>query len=512
MDEVIGRLRRYVDNLQQLERKPFYLLVDEQFHALQWSGNAAHYGFANIQRGDDLSDKLLFLVGLEEHHEIASKLPHLDIGNGISAQVHTVRLKNAWGLAFIDASEQHAVQLRYQQLAHELALAKEKQEKLFAKLQEAHQQLEMKNRALDEANELKTRFIGRMSHEFRTPLSSIIGFAELAKEDRDDPTRLQADVSAITRGAQYLLNLVDNLLDQAVMENQALVMRPIACDVHELVASLEELFQPSARQRGLSLAWWVGPDLPPRVWLDEMRLRQVLVNLISNAIKYTTEGGITISIDWENDQLSIEVEDTGRGIRADELESLFQPYNQGKDRNKSHKGAGLGLSISREIARHMGGDLQLRSEPGKGTRALCVLPAGARLEKESRGNALSGQRLLLLEHDQDVQNLLELYLLGADCQVEKAQDVGEAMLRLTQTPPDLLLVGLRGNDSDRQTPHQLREAGYKGQLIAVGTREDRANYRRILELGYDDLVTKPFKRTALLQDLGAFMQLAGKST
>ena len=500
MQEFIASLRRYVAKLHALERRPFYLLVDSQYRTIYGSGPAAHYGFVSIEPGTDLTDKLLFLVGMENSSQKVTKLPFLDLGhNAVTAQVLAVKLKQGWGLVFTDVTQDKNERLRYQQLAHELALAHAKQQKLMEELQAAQE-------ALENASMLKSQFIGRMSHEFRTPLSSILGFAELAREDMDDNGRLHTDLQAITRAGQYLQNLVDNLIDQAVIENDELTLRPAACDVKDMVAGLEEIFQSTAQQRGLSLAWWIGPDLPDRLWLDELRLRQVLINLINNAIKYTDEGGVTVSLDWHDDQLSVDIEDTGRGIQKQELETLFEPFNQGS--GKASRGAGLGLSISREILQRMGGNLRLHSEPGHGTRAHFKLPAGARMDTAQSTLALEGKKVLVVEKDQDTRQLLEIYLAGAGCNVVAAQNAEEGLRALETEKPDLFLAGLRGEPDDRFVPQKMNEAKHTCPIIAIGTREDRAHYRDVLNLGYDDLLTKPFKRTDLVNDLGAFLKLA----
>jgi len=500
MQEFIASLRRYVAKLHALERHPFYLLVDNQYRTIYASGPGAHYGFASTEPGTDLSDKLLFLVGLDNGTEKITRLPFLDLGhNAVSAQMLAVKLKQGWGLVFTDVTQEKNERLRYQQLAHELALAHAKQQKLMEELQAAHE-------GLEKASRLKSQFIGRMSHEFRTPLSSILGFAELAREDMDDKGRLHNDLQAITRAGQYLQNLVDNLIDQAVIENDELTIRPVACDVKELVTGLEEIFQSTAQQRGLSLAWWIGPEVPERLWLDELRLRQVLINLINNAIKYTDEGGVTVSLDWQDDQLSVDIEDTGRGIQKQELENLFEPFNQGS--GTVSRGAGLGLSISREILQRMGGDLTLHSEPGHGTRAHFGLPAGARMETAHSTLALEGKTVLVVEQDQDTRQLLEIYLTGAGCVVVAVQNGEEGLHALETEKPHLLLAGLGGEPDDKLVPKKMADASHTCPIIAIGTREDRAHYRDVLSLGYDDLLTKPFRRTDLVNDLSAFLRLA----
>lgn len=504
MDTAIKRLSSYISNLHNRDKRPFFLLTDNHYRGVDSSGFAAHYGFEEAVRGTDLSDRLLFLVGQEQTDEPALRLPFLDIGNGVSAQVHAVRLRNGWGVAFIDVSEEMRHRLQYQQKAHEVTLLQTEQEKLLQRLQQAHDELAEKNHALDRASRLKTEFIGRMSHEFRTPLSSIMGFADLAREDLNQPARIHEDLQAIARSANYLLNLVDNLLDHAVGEQNNLVIRPTACDIHALIANLEELFHPMARQRGLSLAWWLGPDLPPRLWLDELRLRQVLVNLIGNAIKYTQEGGVTVSLDWDADELRISVEDTGPGIRAGEMESLFEPFNQGG--GDTRRGAGLGLAISREIARRMGGELTLASQPGRGATAQCQVPAKARMSPGDPSQKLRGSKVLVFEPDRDNRQLLEIYLLGAGCEVVHATDANECARLAAEIRPALALAALLDPDNDTLTARRLREAGYQGPLIAIGTRDEHDNFQAVQRRGFTDLVTRPVGRSQLLRQLADFVQ------
>lgn len=507
MHKVLEQLSSYIGSLHTREKRPFFLLVDEQYRGIDSSGDAAHYGFPEPPHGNDLSAQLLFLVGMEQSQQPELKLPFLDIGhNGISAQVHAIRLQDGWGLAFIDVTREMQHRLQYQQQAHEVELLRGEQEKLLYQLQQAHDELNEKHRALDRANQLKSQFIGRMSHEFRTPLSSIMGFAELAHEDLGEPARIHQDLQAIGRSANYLLTLVDNLLDHAVIENDELAIRPTACDANALLATLEELFQPMAQQRGLSLTWWLGPDLPPRVWLDELRLRQVLVNLISNAIKYTRKGGVTVSLDWQKDELAVDVEDSGPGIQADELESLFKPFNQGGASGNAQRGAGLGLSISREIVQRMGGQLVLKSQPGQGTRAHCDFPAGARARPGEPTEILQGIPVLLLEGDRDNRQLLEIYLLGAGCEVTHASD-GEDCARLAaEREPALVLVALEEAGNNAATSRRIRQQGYDGPLIAIGPREEHDSYQAVLAAGFSDLVSRPIGRSELLRQLAGFLQ------
>ncbi len=483
----IDRLSEFLQERAEKRSHPLFLVVNDDFELIDARGAAEHYGFGPLKRGQDLAEKLLFLVGMQTKGASITTLPVLDMGNGVFAQVHAVRVRNGWGLAFSDTTEQTRLQHQYQQLAHDLALAQ--------------RELTKKHAELEKADRLKSQFIGHMSHEFRTPLSSVLGFASLAFEDLGDVNRLQHDLHAIQRGGNYLLSLVDNLLDQAVIENDRLLIRPVTCNVQRLLDEMEELFHPTARQKGLSLAWWVDSELPEGVWLDEIRLRQVLVNLIGNAIKYTRKGGITVSLNWDKEILEVTVEDTGTGIPAADLDKLFEPFNQGSGGNGVKPGAGLGLTISRSIVERMGGALTLESEMGKGTVAKFSVSAPARNKTGAASTPLNGLTILLLEDDPDTRELIRIFLQGAGVNLNVAQDEKECDI-LVSRKPDLILVHLLEEPQHRLLLSRLRKAGYQGPVVAVGSEDQEGLHLRILQEGYAALLTKPIRRSELIERLG----------
>ncbi len=484
-NDPIERLQGYLQAARMQGAKPFYLLIDDEFRLRAARGQARYYGFDDLEPDSDLSERLLFLIGQSQEPGSTLHLPMLELPNGTYCELHAIRLKNGWGLAFCDASTQQQLQARYQQMAHELALAQ-------YRLKHQHQQLQ-------EANEAKSRFIARMSHEFRTPLSSIIGFAELANEDMGDPWRLSADLEAISRGANYLLSLVDNLLDHAVLEQGELIIHPTACEPSRLIDDLEQLFQPAAHQKGLSLAWWLDSGVPKHLWLDEVRLRQVLVNLIGNAIKFTQEGGITVSMEWHDGRLKVQVEDTGSGISESEQARLFEAFVQA-DTGKSARGAGLGLTISREIVRRMGGDLTLHSKPGKGTRVRFDVKAPPRAGDRAGTISLQGKRILLLEQDPDIRKLLAIFLKTVGVELLEAGEQQQALALLSKKP-QLAICHLLEPPQHRLLLRVLQQAGFEGPVLAIGSQDDQDLLNEIRRAGYADLITKPIRRTELLARL-----------
>ncbi len=483
----IARLRDYLGKSWEAEARPFYLLVDDQKRVRDAQGQAAHYGFSGLEPGQALTQQLLFLEGAELTLGKQLRLPILSLPNGRYAQVHAVRLKNGWGLAFSDATEQHSLRLHHQQTAHDLALAQ--------------RELEQRHQALQEAMQARERFIARMSHEFRTPLSSILGYADLAREDLDDKARLQHDIQAIARGANYLLSLVDNLLDHAVLEHGELSLHPSACDLQLLVQELEQLFQPAAAQKGLSLAWWIDGDIPARLWLDETRLRQILVNLIGNAIKFTKEGGITVTLEWRQGRLKVGVEDTGPGIAPEEQRQLFQPFGRGAGGGAT-SGAGLGLSICRELVERMEGEISLQSRRGEGTTVAFEIAAPERRAAGAARPDLRGRKVMLIEPDPDNRELLRLFLESAGARLSVPENQNQAFERF---PSDLELavVGLLQEPHHRLLLRRFKGAGYGGPVVAVGTQDDAQLQKKVLRDGYADLLVRPLRRSELIERLTA---------
>lgn len=502
MNPVIEQLTSYIGKLHSTQAKPFFLLVTDEFRCVEWSGPATHYGFDSPSRGDDLSDKVLFLVGLEESEMPSLQLPFLDIGyNGITAQVHVVRMRDGWGLAFLDVTQEKDARHHYQQTAHQLQLLQSSQNRLLDYLTTAHTQLETQKGELEKNCQLKSHFVGRMSHEFRTPLSSILGFVDLARDDLSNPERLLSDLQAIERSSNYLLNLVDNLLDQAVLENGKLAIHPSACDLHALTEDLEQLFQPMAQQKGLRLAWWNGSNTPPRVWLDEIRLRQVIINLLTNAIKFTPDGSVTVSLSWHEDRLSVTVEDTGSGIPAEVAESIFEAFNQGQGGSKK-RGAGLGLSISQEIVRRMGGTLQIGNITPHGTAARFDVPAPARSPSEDSSVSLKGVKLLLIEPDEDNRRLLNIYLESAGSELHHCKDFSCLQQSLSKFTPELILATVDKNgDSAGLNVQQVRATGFQGDMIAITLSKNAGIHQRILQAGFKDVVTRPIRYNTLVETL-----------
>ncbi|MES9845224.1 MAG: ATP-binding protein [Candidatus Sedimenticola sp. PURPLELP] len=502
MTAPIEQLSRHINRTLAKKVKAFFVVIDGESRMQCSSGRASYFGYQDLSEGQVVDDAFPFLTGLEQVPDQTLELNTLETPSGKAADVHLLRMDDGWGIAFLDATDEREGRRRYQQAAHELALLGAEREKLFQEISGAKAALESANRKLDIANRLKSRFIGRMSHEFRTPLSSVLGFADLAKEELGSPGRTISHLKAIERGANYLLNLVDNLVDQAVSEDNKLSVHPSSCDISLIVEALEELFHPMADQRGLTFAWWISSDIPPKVWLDEIRLRQVLVNLLGNAFKFTREGGITVSLDWSDERLNVTVEDTGPGIQETDIETLLEEFRQSSDGQHEGKGAGLGLSISREIVRLMGGEMEIDSPTSQGTCVRFSVEAPSRRDKVKATTSLEEAVVLVVDDDSDIRQLLQVFLSTAGGKVVLARDMDEALSCLNSTPPTIVVADMQlGEENGVQLILKMRRKQFKGPIVALSASDDETLRYEAYRAGCTDYVLKPLRRTEFLQRL-----------
>lgn len=239
----------------------------------------------------------------------------------------------------------------------------------------ARERLELARKQAEAASQAKSEFLANMSHEVRTPLTSIIGFSGILKMSQELGDRDRRFVERIEGASHNLLTIVNDILDLARLESGEMQMTPEPADAHAIAISAAELMQEQAAAKGLSLSVEAEPSLP-RAHVDPPRLRQVLLNLISNAVKFTREGSVTVRISAEPEWLRISVEDTGIGIAPDRLEQVFERFTQADSTvARSYGGTGLGLPISRRLIHQMGGQLTAESRPGHGSRFEVVAPA-----------------------------------------------------------------------------------------------------------------------------------------
>ncbi|MDX9971589.1 MAG: ATP-binding protein, partial [FCB group bacterium] len=403
------------------------------------------------------------------------------------------------------------------------------------RLEAANRMLKEAKEAAESANLSKTVFLANMSHELRTPLNAVLGFSQLMKNAPDATAEQRKNLEIITRSGEHLLNLINNILDISKIESGHVLLEETSTALHQLVEELRSLMYVRATEKGLSFTVEQSPDLPRNATVDAGKLRQVLINLIGNAIKYTETGGVILHAgvaQWEPPQfarLRFEVKDSGRGIRVEDMERIFHPFEQLANQPVSEAGTGLGLTICKQYVELMGGQLGVTSEPGAGSVfhfeiPVAVLPAEETLAEPHRGRAIGleeGQpryRLLIAEDQPDNRLLLYKLLEPLGFDLREATNGQEALEIFEQWHPDLIWMDVRmpvmdGSEATRRI--KLTEAGARTKIIALTAHALEEERREILASGCDDFVRKPYRDSeifdALANHLGIRFQYAVES-
>jgi len=301
----------------------------------------------------------------------------------------------AWWVVLTSMSRQVAQEESNRQtglLLREIALHAQTDEAL----QKAKQVAEQARHAADQANQAKSRYISAISHELRTPLNSILGYAQLMGQDPDIPAHRKQAVAVIKRGGEHLLSLIEGTLDLAHIEAGKLSLSPRPLAFADFMRDLADMFALEAERKALRFVFEVQGELPAVVRADEKRVRQILLNLLGNAIKFTASGRVVLRLRYAVEMAHIEIEDTGPGLSAEELDHVFEPFARASPPGQGAPGAGMGLTIARMLTDLMGGALSVSSQPGVGSvfKAKLFLPElHTSLPAETGSGALRGKLL-----------------------------------------------------------------------------------------------------------------------
>lgn len=394
-------------------------------------------------------------------------------------------------------------------------------------LVESNKRFQVAKEKAELANQAKSVFLANMSHELRTPLNAVLGFSQVMKNSPDATMGQIENLNIIIRSGEHLLNLVNNVLDMSKIESGRVELEASHIDLNQLFQEIKPLMNSRAHEKGLDFTVEQLPGLPRHIVADAGKLRQVLLNLIGNAIKYTTSGAVILramagqQTGSDSIWVRFEVEDTGPGIRKEDKKRMFSPFVQLEGRTPTEAGTGLGLAISKQFVELMGGKIGVASEPGKGSIFHFEIPVAVRspetIPAPPRCGRLIGPakgqphyRLLIAEDQPESRLLLNKLLEPLGFDLREAVNGQEAVDLFTQWRPHLIFMDIRmpvmdGLEATRRI--KATDAGAQTRIVALTAHALEAERRKILETGCDDFIRKPYKEVeifdALAKHLGA---------
>jgi signal transduction histidine kinase/CheY-like chemotaxis protein/purine-cytosine permease-like protein len=425
----------------------------------------------------------------------------------------------AWWLVLAHQSRKVAQEESNRQthlLVREIELHRETDRALQAAKQtaeEARAVAELAQRAADQANQAKSRYISAISHELRTPLNSILGYAQLMGEDHSVPPHRQQAVAVIKRGGEHLLSLIEGTLAIAHIEAGKLTLHARPMRFADTMRELADMFELQAAEKGLQFRFEAAGALPEVVRADEKRVGQILINLLGNAIKFTAAGQVTLRLAYAREFAAIEIEDTGPGMTAEDIERIFEPFARGNAAASSAPGAGLGLTIAKMLTDLMGGEMKVQSTPGTGS-LFCVrlfLPrvhdvvVGANrpapVARARRGYEGPRRRLLVVDNEEADRDLLDHVLAPLGFELRTAASGHDALdLVAAGYRPDAMFVDLAMPGIDGwETIRRARKLGLVDAAVAiVSANAFDKGLDNDVGIAPEDFFVKPVRHTELL--------------
>ena len=398
--------------------------------------------------------------------------------------------------------------------------------------------------AADAANRAKSEFLANMSHELRTPLNAILGFSQIMTRDISLSKKHQDNLGIINRAGEHLLDLINDILEMSKIEAGRTSLNPVSFNLIDLLYNLEQMLNLKAQSKGLKLIFEIGPDVPIYVQTDEGKLRQVLLNILGNAIKFTEKGKVILRVKTleklddkfkfnaqvepkidgnkyleNNCKLQWEIEDTGPGIAGEEIDQLFEPFGQTETGRKSQQGTGLGLPISRKFVQLMGGDITVKSKIGIGSIFAFNIPIIIGEMADNNKNKPPKKvikiapnqpeyKILVVDDRPESRQLLFTLLNIIGFTVQEAENGIEALEIWEKWSPHLIIMDMRMPVMDGYEATQKIKATLKGQttaILALTASAFEKDRKMVLSVGCNDFLHKPFREDVLLEKIGELL-------
>ena len=416
-------------------------------------------------------------------------------------------------VAEIRVQDQHF----YTGVVRDISLRKQMEEELVA--------AEKKAQA---ANQAKSTFLANMSHELRTPLNAVLGFSEILAQDQDVGQQQRETLNVINRSGHHLLNLINDVLDMSKIEAGHVELKPEPTDLHLLLQDINDMFCLRTKAKALQFSLVLAPTLPRHLLLDAGKVRQILINLLGNSVKFTEQGEIILRCDGKETaegqwHLSFEVEDSGAGIAEENIETVFDPFAQVGETPAKHKGTGLGLAITRQFIQLMGGEITLKSIIDMGSIFYFGIAAESvdanEVEQTVSGNGqqVVGMvsknpewRILIVEDEEDNRSLLHRLLTSVGFHVQEAVNGEEAIQCFKEWQPHFIWMdlhmpvmdGLTASREIRQLPN-----GGKVKIAAITASVFTEQRSEVLAAGMNDFIRKPYRPHEIFECLEKYLDI-----
>ena len=411
-----------------------------------------------------------------------------------------------------------SVYIRRRQVRHNREIVQQKRfvSELETQVAIKTSQIQNESEKLAAANRVKSQFLANMSHEIRTPLTAIIGLSESIIQGDVNKQEVTSEVGRIHKQSRHLLSLLNDILDVTKIEENKYELEPYELDFRALLSEVNDMFVSQAKEKNLEFN--IVSQLPSRfiVFVDGLRLKQVLINLISNALKFTLKGQVTVLVSQQESRLLFNVVDTGIGMTAEQLNNVFDMFTQADSSiNRRFGGSGLGLALSQKLVAMMGGELQVSSEPNKGSSFTFSVPVEI-INSDIFNYDLSGKAetlprlqgtVLLAEDQPDNRRFIRRLLERLGLNVVTANDGIEAISQYKICQPQLILLDIQMPEKDGiQTFKELRELGAKQPIVAITANAMSHDIEQYKRLGFNDYLTKPLSRKQLTDLISLYLE------
>ena len=379
-------------------------------------------------------------------------------------------------------------------------------QELELRVKQRTRELEDLTNELEKADKVKSQFLANMSHEIRTPLTAIVGHAEAIIHDDIDKNNVKEDIEVIHGNSLHLLELINDILDLSRIEANKFELEIQPLDLGELIQDLSHTFSAQAQQKQLSFTIEHQLSLPFIIQVDCLRLKQILLNLCANAIKFTENGQVTLDINWQNEQLVFTITDTGIGLSKEHLAQVFEIFTQADNSiSRRFGGSGLGLTLSNQLAKLMSGNIAVTSELGQGSRFCLTLPCQHNINDDVKPLADSSQpdsstilfsgKILLAEDHDDNRRLIARLLTNLGLEVIAARNGKEAVKLCIEHQPNLVLLDIQMPEMDGVEAFKaLRALGCNQAIYALTANAMSHEVSQYLELGFTGHLKKPIER------------------